>query len=167
MLLVSSHVTYSALPMPFARLHYVSWTTSHNTLPCALDIRYRLDLHVCSDSDTDTRQSTTRVLNMMAGSPVNSSSKILPIVTVSSIEAEYLACLLLHLWRCGLHPIQVIHISTTLRRVQSIKAHTSELTAQIVAARLSQHSPSEVPAFTYVNSLWWFWVKPWAFVTNL
>ena len=54
-----------------------------------------LDLHVYSDSDwgsdKDTRLSTSGVLIMMAGGPVNWISKLQPIVTVSSMEAEYLA----------------------------------------------------------------------------
>ena len=43
-------------------------------------------------SDKDTRRSTSGVLIMMAGGPVNWMSKLQPIVTVSSMEAEYLAC---------------------------------------------------------------------------
>ena len=65
----------------------------------AVCIRYSgssLDLHVYSDSDwgsdNDTRRSTSGVLIMMAGGPVNWMSKLQPIVTVSSMEAEYLAC---------------------------------------------------------------------------
>ena len=65
----------------------------------ALCIRYSgssLDLHVYSnsdwDSDKNTLRSTSDVLIKMAGGPVNSMSKLQPIVTVSSMEAEYLAC---------------------------------------------------------------------------
>ena len=43
-------------------------------------------------SDKDTRRSTSGVLIVMAGGPVNWMSKLQPIVTVSSMEAEYLAC---------------------------------------------------------------------------
>ena len=43
-------------------------------------------------SDKDTRRSTSCVRIMMAGGSVNWISEIQPIVTVSSMEAEYLAC---------------------------------------------------------------------------
>ena len=65
----------------------------------AVCIRYSgnsLDLHVYSDSDwgsnKDTRRSTSGVLIMMAGGPVTWMTKLQPIVTASSMEAEYLAC---------------------------------------------------------------------------
>ena len=40
----------------------------------------------------DTRRSTSGVLIVMAGGPVNWMSKFQPIATVPSMEAEYLAC---------------------------------------------------------------------------
>ena len=65
----------------------------------AVCVRYSgssLDLHVYSDSDwgsnKDTRRSTSGVLIMAADGPVNWMSKLQPIVTEPSMEAEYLAC---------------------------------------------------------------------------
>ena len=56
----------------------------------------RLNLHAFCDSDwasdKDTRRSTSGVLVLMAGSPVSWLSKLQPIVAVSSMEAEYIAC---------------------------------------------------------------------------
>ena len=43
-------------------------------------------------SDRDTRRSTSGYVVCMAGGPVDWISKRQPIVTVSSIEAEYVAC---------------------------------------------------------------------------
>ena len=45
-----------------------------------------------STSDKDTRRSTSGGIVMMAGGPVNWISKLQPIVAVSSMEAEYIAC---------------------------------------------------------------------------
>jgi len=56
----------------------------------------KLRVHVYTDSDwasdRDTRRSTSGYVVMMAGGPVNWISKLQPIVTVSSMEAEYIAC---------------------------------------------------------------------------
>ena len=56
----------------------------------------KLNLHVYTDSDwasdKDTRRSTSGFIVLMAGGPVNWISKLQPIVTVSSMEAEYIAC---------------------------------------------------------------------------
>lgn len=55
-----------------------------------------LNLHAFTDSDwasdKDTRRSTSGGIVMMAGGPVNWISKLQPIVAVSSMEAEYIAC---------------------------------------------------------------------------
>jgi hypothetical protein len=56
-----------------------------------------LNLHVYTDSDwasdRDTRRSTSGGIVIMAGGPINWLSKLQPVVTVSSMEAEYIACL--------------------------------------------------------------------------
>jgi len=55
-----------------------------------------LNLHAFTDSDwgsdKDTRRSTSGGIVLMAGGPVCWLSKLQPIVTVSSMEAEYVAC---------------------------------------------------------------------------
>jgi hypothetical protein len=55
-----------------------------------------LDLHAYTDSDwgsdRDTRRSTSGGIVIMAGGLVHWLSKLQPIVTVSSMEAEYIAC---------------------------------------------------------------------------
>jgi hypothetical protein len=55
-----------------------------------------LNLHVYTDSDwasdRDTRRSTSGGIVIMAGGPINWLSKLQPIVVVSSMEAEYIAC---------------------------------------------------------------------------
>ena len=55
-----------------------------------------LNLHVYTDSDwasdRDTRRSTSGGIVIMAGGPINWLSKLQPIVAVSSMEAEYIAC---------------------------------------------------------------------------
>jgi hypothetical protein len=56
----------------------------------------QLNLHAYTDSDwgsdKDTRRSTSGVIVVMAGGLVNWISKLQPIVAVSSMEAEYIAC---------------------------------------------------------------------------
>ena len=52
-------------------------------------------------SNDGTRRSTTEVLVIMAGDPVNWISKLQPIVTVSSKEAEYLHAFMLSRISCG------------------------------------------------------------------
>ena len=55
-------------------------------------------MYIDSDwgSDKDTQRSTTGVLVMMTGRPVNWISKLQPIRIVSSMDAEYLAIELIH-----------------------------------------------------------------------
>ncbi len=84
--------TYAACKAACRVLNYLS----HHP---AISIRYSgrsLDLHAYTDSDwasdKDTRRSTSGVIVIMARGPVNWLSKLQPIVAVSSMEAEYIAC---------------------------------------------------------------------------
>jgi hypothetical protein len=60
-------------------------------------IRTPDNLHVYTDSDwtddRDTRRSTSVDIVIMAGGPINWLSKLQPIVAVSSMEDEYIACI--------------------------------------------------------------------------
>ena len=84
--------TFAACKAACRVLNYLS---HHPDIP----IRYSgrsLNLHAFTDSDwasdKDTRRSTSGGIVMMAGGPVNWLSKLQPIVAVSSMEAEYIAC---------------------------------------------------------------------------
>jgi len=84
--------TYAACKAASRTLSYLS-RTRHKGLV------YRgtaLNFHAFTDSDwasdQDTRRSTSGYLVIMAGAPVCWMSKLQPIVAVSSMEAEYIAC---------------------------------------------------------------------------
>ena len=84
--------TYAACKAACRVLNYLSHHPAHA-------IRYHgsvLDLHVYTDSDwasdKDTRRSTSGFVVCLGGGVINWLSKLQPIVTVSSMEAEYVAC---------------------------------------------------------------------------
>ena len=86
--------TYASCKAACRVLNYLS----SNRSKC---LRYRgskIHLHAFTDSDwasdKDTRRSTSGNIVLMAGAPVNWLSKLQAIVTVSSMEAEYIACFL-------------------------------------------------------------------------
>ena len=87
--------TYSSCKAACRVLNYLSHhpTTGITYTGCKLD----LQVHTDSDwaSDRDIRRSTSGLVVLMAGGPVNWLSKLQPIiVAVSSMEAEYIACFL-------------------------------------------------------------------------
>ena len=88
---------YMAKPT-FAAYQAVCRLLSYVKRTVHLGIRYsgsRLDVHGYSDSDwgtcVDTRKSVSGWVLLMAGAPVSWKSKLQPIVTTSSMEAEYVA----------------------------------------------------------------------------
>ena len=84
--------TYASCKAACRVLNYLSNNRSNA-------IRYHgsaLDLHVFTDSDwasdKDTRKSTSGNIVFRGGGPIDWLSKLQPIITVSSMEAEYIAC---------------------------------------------------------------------------
>lgn len=84
--------TYASCKAACRVLNYLSHHPANAIKYCGCKLR----LHVYTDSDwgsdRDTRRSTSGFIVMMASGPVNWISKLQPIVTVSSMEAEYIAC---------------------------------------------------------------------------
>mmetsp|Transcript_25719 Transcript_25719/g.48242 ORF Transcript_25719/g.48242 Transcript_25719/m.48242 type:complete len:863 (-) Transcript_25719:324-2912(-) len=97
----------------------------------------RLNLHAFCDSDwasdKDTRRSTSGVLVLMAGSPVSWLSKLQPIVAVSSMEAEYIACF---------YAVQeIVWIRQLLEDVGLARSKSTEVSIDNSSARLLALNP--------------------------
>jgi hypothetical protein len=125
----------------------VSRVLSYLKLTAARGLCYsgrHLNLHGYSDSDwascVDTRKSVSGWVVMMAGAPVAWQSKLQPIVTTSSMEAEYLAMYALiseMLWiRSLLHSIQ-------LTRHNPVKLYIDNAAAECLAKNPVYHQRSK------------------------
>jgi hypothetical protein len=89
-ILLSLYICYSGTALNLHR----SRQTPTRAKRCTQPPRLRTQVYTDSDwaSDRDTRRSTSRGIVIMAGGPINWLSKLQPIVNVSSMEAEYIAC---------------------------------------------------------------------------
>ena len=132
--------TFAACKAACRVLNYLS---HHPAIP----IRYSgrsLDLHAFTDSDwasdKDTRRSTSGVIVMMARGPVNWLSKLQPIVAVSSMEAEYIACFFAIqdvVW------IRQLLKDLGLERTQSTHVHIDNRSARQLAENPVHHQRSK------------------------
>jgi hypothetical protein len=136
----SSKPTYQACLAVSRVLQYLKLTSARG-------LRYSgsvLNLHGFSDSDwascLDTRKSVTGWVVFMAGAPVAWQSKLQPIVTTSSMEAEYLAMYALIcelLWMLSL-----LH-SIKLTRAHPVKLYIDNAAAECLAKNPVYHQRSK------------------------
>jgi hypothetical protein len=84
--------TYAACKAAARTLSYLSRTRRRGLVYCGSSINFHAFTDSDWASDQDTRRSTSGYVIFMAGAPVCWMSKLQPVVTVSSMEAEYLAC---------------------------------------------------------------------------
>ena len=132
--------TYAACKAAARVLSYLSLT-------CHRGITYSgvtLSFHALTDSDwgsdQDTRRSTSAHIVIMAGAPVCWMSKLQPIVTVSSMEAEYLAlfyCVQEVTW------IRMLLEGFQLTRTQPTRIYIDNRSARLLALNPVHHARSK------------------------